>query len=320
MIAIIVHVHIIPFMSLLQQVVIEMAPVSATADLFKEEFCFVFFPRSNVMSDRIISDRAASLIGCVFGVCASLWNRLRPSTTIHPNAEFVHLFYALNFLKLYESYHVHASRFHCDPGTFEKWAWLFVHAIYDLRWSVIDFDSRFWNWNNISQCLMGVDGKDCKVREPSPFDPGMKSIKFKHAALKYEIGFGIFSGLIAWISGPHRGAKADITIFREGLREELEDWEMVEGDLGYEGDSKTRDKEVYESRQDGHEKSIVRARLETVNGRINEFDVVSKMFHHDLELHGYCFFAVGVIVQLGLMENPIWEVEYNVVYNQDASW
>ncbi|MEL7340151.1 MAG: hypothetical protein AAGM67_06665, partial [Bacteroidota bacterium] len=184
----------------------------------------------------------------------------------------------------------------------------------DLIRYQIDFQGRFENWNGNSQCLLSVDGTDCKVKETDPLDKGMFSWKFRSAALKYEVAFGIFSGKIAWIDGPHKGAVSDREIFIGGLQGRLDQWEYVETDLGYEGVGKMKDKEMYLSRIDGHQKSKVRARHETVNSRFKAYKCLSTTFRHHYDLHELVFYAIGVLVNLELAETPIWEVDYSVVY------
>ena len=209
----------------------------------------------------------------------------------------------------------------CDPKTFKIWAFRFVQAIEHLQYSLSRLNDRFNGMNPNCQCTMSVDGKDCNKREQRPnIDKRECSVKTKHAAWKYEIAVGIFTGLSHWINGPFRGGKHDRTIFREdGLEEALEDWEFVETDLGYEGAAKAKDKEIYLTREDGHKKAIVRARHETVISRFSNFGVVNKSFWHDKEMHGMCFRAVGIVIQVGLIENPLWTVEYDVNYNDTES-
>mmetsp|Transcript_19902 Transcript_19902/g.47919 ORF Transcript_19902/g.47919 Transcript_19902/m.47919 type:complete len:171 (-) Transcript_19902:70-582(-) len=167
---------------------------------------------------------------------------------------------------------------------------------------------------------MSVDGKDCNKREKRPMDTKEASVKLKHASWKYELAIGIVSGLIHWVNGPFRGGKHDRTIFREdGLEDALEDWEIVEGDLGYEGCAKVKDKEVYLTRADGHKKATVRSRHETIDSRFSNFGFVAKMFWHNKEMHWMCFRAVGVVVQVGLMHTPLWEVDYDIDYNDTES-
>mmetsp|Transcript_28610 Transcript_28610/g.69505 ORF Transcript_28610/g.69505 Transcript_28610/m.69505 type:complete len:80 (-) Transcript_28610:186-425(-) len=75
---------------------------------------------------------------------------------------------------------------------------------------------------------------------------------------------------------------------------------------------------MYLTRADGHKKVIVRSRHETVNSRFNDYAILSTMYRHDYLFHGICFRAVAVIIQLGLHERPIWEIEYNINYNDQS--
>jgi hypothetical protein len=73
--------------------------------------------------------------------------------------------------------------------------------------------------------ILSVDGTDFKMWEPKhatlSYDPGMYSHKFNKAAAKYEIAVCIRESRIAWFSGPHRGARHDMTIFRDGLKQKI---------------------------------------------------------------------------------------------------
>ena len=83
----------------------------------------------------------------------------------------------------------------------------------------------------LTGCLeVAGDGTDFEIEEPHPFNRKWMTHKRKRAALKYEVGVSIYSGDIVWLHGPHRGAKHDITIFKEGLQNALEEGEMVEAD------------------------------------------------------------------------------------------
>ena len=246
----------------------------------------------------------------------SLWNRIRPQLTVNHHAKIIHLFYGLSFLKLYEKYKVHASICRCDEGTFKLWAFRFVQAIEHLQYSLIVFHDRFLGMNPNCQCTLSIDGTDFSKQEQRPnIDPQEKSVKLKHAAWKYEIGFGIFTGLIHWVNGPYKAGKPDRTVFREDLELLLEDWEFVETDLGYEGAVKAKDKEIYLTRADGHKKAVVRSRHETINSRFSNFGVTRKTFWHSKEEHGMCVRAIAVVIQLGLIHKPIWEVDYDINYN-----
>lgn len=105
-----------------------------------------------------------------------------------------------------------------------------------------------------------------------------------------------------------------------GLADSLEDWEIVEADLGYkakdfkkktvlefpaaqeiEGKAKIAvSKGMYHERADGHKKFKKRACQETVNSHIKDFAIMDERFRSDLDKHSICFFAVLVLVQLDI--------------------
>ena len=159
--------------------------------------------------------------GASIDVITILWNRIQPNLTgqdssagAHPK----HLFWALVFLKVYSTTLVHCRIVGWpDPKTYRKWSWYFVRKIADLKFDVIVFDNRFDQWNGSSQALISIDGIDCMVNEPWPFDTKYYSQKCNGPARKYEIGVCICTGSIVWIHGPHKAGKADATIFKEHL-------------------------------------------------------------------------------------------------------
>ena len=80
---------------------------------------------------------------------------------------------------------------------------------------------------------MTVDGTDFKINEPTPFDGMWYSHKFNHAALRYEVGVSIFSGLIVWVKGPYpAGRYPDVAIARVqgGLEENMAPYETYFAD------------------------------------------------------------------------------------------
>jgi hypothetical protein len=151
-----------------------------------------------------------------------------------------------------------------------KKGWFFVEAIASLHVELIRFEDRFNGWNGKSQCLLSVDGVDCRVRDPWPFDADMWSHKFNDSSYSYEVAIGLFNGLLlCWINGPDKPKQGDKHRFCEegGLAEALEDWECVEADRGYlhnfDGEDPDKDanarklmvKSMYHNRDDGHDKS-----------------------------------------------------------------
>ena len=88
---------------------------------------------------------------------------------------------------------------------------------------------------------MSVDGTDCTIKEPYPFDTQFFSEKLNGPGYKYEIAICIATASIVWINGPFKAGKNDVTIFDEdGLKDALCDDECVEVDQGYKGDDKLK--------------------------------------------------------------------------------
>ena len=83
-------------------------------------------------------------------------------------------------------------------------------------------------------CLVTVDGTDCRINEPSPFSRSWFSHKFKGPGLRYEIGLCIQTGWIVWVNGPYPpGEWPDLRIARDRLVHLLEPGELYLADSGY---------------------------------------------------------------------------------------
>jgi hypothetical protein len=165
-----------------------------------------------------------------------------------------------------------------------------------------------------------VDGTDCSVKEPRPFDTKIFSKKLNGPGVKYEVGVSIQTCDIVWINGPFKAGKQDTTIFQEdGMQAALCDDECVEADAGYRGDL-LMNPNVAQSSDDRVDKSHVRGRHETVNGRLKNFNILDDVFRTTgpdmFEKHGLAFGAVAVIVQLGFeLHGHLYDVHYNANYN-----
>jgi hypothetical protein len=150
--------------------------------------------------------------------------------------------------------------------------------------------------------LISVDGIDCAIQEPYPFDEGIFSKKLNGPGFKYEIGVCILTGDIVWVNGPFKAGRNDVTIFSEdGLKFALAEDEAVEVDAGYKGDDALKNPNVAQTRRDRREKSIVRARHEIINSWFKKFEVLNAVFRHHgdtkrslEEKHRICFDAGSV--------------------------
>ena len=291
--------------------------------------------------------RFKATFGTTPTVCCIIWDLLITTEYLPDNGRPFHLLWALMFLNLYCAESVHAALADCDEKTFRKWSWLFVDAISYLEdqtvspcqsmmdCTVIDgyllvtsivpyllivtvFPSQICWENRLRMapagqlnCFVTVDGTDCQICEPKPFDTKWFSHKFKAAGLRWEVAVAIYSGDIVWINGPYPcGRWPDINIFRAGLKQLLEvSNEKAEADAGYRGDNR-----IWTPADDnapGHMKADVRARHETCNKRLKQFSILRRTFRHDRDFHDNVFRAVVVVTQLSL-ENvePLYGTPY----------
>lgn len=60
-----------------------------------------------------------------------------------------------------------------------------------------------------------MDGTDCPIQEPHPFDYKIYSHKLNSPGLKYELAISIQTCDIVWVNGPFRAGQGDNTIFVE---------------------------------------------------------------------------------------------------------
>lgn len=146
-----------------------------------------------------------------------------------------------------------------------------------------------------------VDGTDCKIQEPLPFDRKWFSHKFKGPGVRYEIGICIQTGWIVWVNGPFPcGRYPDLKIARLGLIPQLDDGEHYVADGGYrdqKGPSITPSGFNTVSERKGR---LFRARHETVNARLKIFNLFNTAFRHDVNKHGVCFHAAINMTQIAL--------------------
>ena len=165
---------------------------------------------------------------------------------------------------------------------------------------------------------MSIDGTDFRIPQQGPALPGnlFSSHKFKgKCALRYEIGVDIVSGNIAWIEGPYAAGKyPDINIFRLALAHWLDPYERVEADDGYIGEAPHKVKCpgcAANPTENLAMQNRVRARHETLNGRLKNWEILKQVYRHDIIEHGDIFPAVAVITQLSIENGePLFEVDY----------
>jgi len=86
---------------------------------------------------------------------------------------------------------------------------------------------------------------------------------------------------------------------------------MVEADGGYSDGGWNADMPNGLNNAVTYIKAVAWACHESINKRIKQFHVLSAMFHHDVEKHGFCFHSAANITQLIIMhEESPFQVEY----------
>jgi hypothetical protein len=287
--------------------------------------------------------------GCPVEVCLTLWNLLVDNDLLpSEDAKPQHLLWTLMFMKIYAKTKALCTL--CggiDKNTLYKWVFAFIDAIPYLESTVVSYLSQpslsFYlllmpltmipfsqiQWQNRfrgdrnADCLVSVDGVDCRVPNHGP---SFSSHKFaKKGGVRYEVALCIQTGDIVWINGPYNcGQWTDIKIFREALIHELEEAERVEADDGDIEEAPLHVKcpkcitnpEECESMQ-----QRVRNRQETVNNRFKFWEVLKQIFRHELTLHGDVFRCIAIISQL-VIDNgqPLFQCGYkDPPFDSDSS-
>ena len=127
-------------------------------------------------------------------------------------------------------------------------------------------------------------------------------------------------GEMAWLNGPFPCGKfVDVTIFRASLLTCLDDFERVEANDGYVGESPFRAKVPKAvlscpSEADAFQRRV-QGRHETINARLKAYAILHEVFRHDITQHGYVFRAVAVLVQLSIKNgDPLFSVHYKCAF------
>lgn len=141
---------------------------------------------------------------------------------------------------------------------------------------------------------VSLDGVDCRIEEPQPFNKKWFSHKFKAAGIRYEIGISIVEAEIVWASGGFPcGEWPDIKIAMD-LYVSFAQNETTLADKGY------RQKQYFKQPSNKAEKKVL-ARHETLNGRLKEFAILSHRFRNALHKHPPVFHAIINVIQASIM-------------------
>lgn len=172
----------------------------------------------------------------------------------------------------------------------------------------LNLEDRFVDGLNVDGAFLSIDGTDCMVNEPMPFNKMWFSHKFRGPGLRYEVGVSNGSGRLVWANGPFpAGSFPDRKIFQLTLLNILFENETVIGDNGYVHPRCITPDVVSEENTEIFK--ILRARHENVNERLKNFNVIRHIFRHHLSMHGYVFHAVAQLTALMMnTTDPLFSV------------
>jgi len=168
-----------------------------------------------------------------------------------------------------------------------------------------------------NECRTTLDSFDSPIDEPSPFWKGWFSKKHGGAGLRYEVCVSLRGGDIVWFSGPWAcGANAEITTFRRGLKQCLDEGECVESDRGLRGEACIKTPSTANRNAAARSQANTsRARQESAIGRIKIWRCMKIQFRHGIEKHAHCARACAALAQLSIENGePLFEIEY---YTED---
>jgi len=179
----------------------------------------------------------------------------------------------------------------------------FDTVLFQIKW-----DDRLDGTPN-TVYYISVDGTDCPIQEPIPFDRRWWTKKFNAAGVRYEVGVALRKSAIVHINGPFAcGANPDRKIFAFKLKHKLHlAHERCFTDKGYWGHADVCTYIDPQGLVNGQNSprmrktvAAIQARHETVFKRMKQFRVLGTKFRHDLAHHQHCFRAVAGLVQLNM--------------------
>lgn len=254
-------------------------------------------------------------------VAAAIWYDLTSSCLSQSEISFGGLkffFMAIYFLWQYPKNAVtFGQRFGvCKDYAGGEYLWGWIRKIAGLEAKKIKWLDCFDD-PHAPAFILSVDGTDFRCWERKhptlPRDPSTMSHKFNHGAKKVEIGIATYSSQVCWLSDPSDGARHDLTIFRDGLKQKIAPGKKVNCDRGYKTSQPDETMLAPPNGLDGPElqnfKSRGRLRHETFNARLKKFGILDQTFRHGEEKHKLAIVSVVVICQY-TMENgsPLYDV------------
>ena len=178
------------------------------------------------------------------------------------------------------------------------------------------FESHFEKYVG-NDCLTKIDGTNFRNQQKGGTKQGNLFGSRKYggkSALRYELGVDILAGNLVWVGGPYpAGTWTDVKTFDDILSHLLDLGKHIEVDNGYisRADKVKCPNNYWNPTENLGMQSMARSHHETFNGRLKNWGVLSKIYHHDITVHGMVFYACVVVTQLSISNGePMFEVKY----------
>ena len=176
-----------------------------------------------------------------------------------------------------------------------------------VRW-----EDRLLHHGDDRMVKTSTDGTDVPICEPSPFSRSWWSHKLNGPGLRYELCVATSCSKIVWVHGPFRAGRwPDTKIFKRGLRQVLNPLgEKTIADAGYRGLQNwiQAKGDRFLSPRTRRFNDRARARHETVNRRVKQFDCLSQRWRHPLHKHEAMFMAVVCLTNIQLQYEPLFDL------------
>ena len=179
------------------------------------------------------------------------------------------------------------------------------------QWNKVCWNDRLLGGGHQRIAKTTTDGTDTRICEPSPFSRSWWSHKINGPALRYELCVAVGCSRIVWVHGPFRAGRwPDTKIFKRGLRQILDHFgEKTIADAGYRGlgDWIQAKGDPLLSPNTRRFNTRARARHETVNRRIKQFDCLNQRWRHPLHKHEGTFMAIVCLTYIQMEFEPLFD-------------
>lgn len=129
--------------------------------------------------------------------------------------------------------------------------------------------------------------------------------------MRYEVGLNIQTAEIVWTNGPFPcGAWPDLRIARNEVIFHIGENERILADGGYNDGGEFFETPTGINNDDQRMKQLARARHETINRRLKQWNILGRVFRHGVEKHSIIFLAVVHITHMLMAMSGVDEGEH----------